>query len=241
MRFGRNFAAGLLLVLSICGTAGATVIPILNPSFELPTVTLAQVASPFVDNWVSDGPSKLEFPPGSGFFVNTNVGIFPNTPSSSPDSIDNVDALQAAFMGAQTGNELTQALTTNFQAGQTYTLTVAVAHSFGQPPDSTAAVRLALYYLDGTQRKLVASRDVFNGATTALSANHLLDFSAVSPTLLPSDPAVGQPIHVLLTTNGPVGGFFDLDNVRLTAVPEPSAACLIVGAGLLLAGRRRRA
>jgi hypothetical protein len=223
--------------------AAAAPITVSNNSFESPTVTLAQVASPFVDNWVTDGPSKQEFPPGSGFFVNVGTGIFPNTPAASADHIDNVDGNQAAFIQSLTSNEFTQVLGSSFAAGQSYTLTTSVAHSFGSPPAATDEVRLALYYVGAdTQRHIVAQRDVFNDAATGLSANHFFDFTTTSPVLDASDPAVGQPIGVLLTTIGAVGGFFDLDNVRVDAVPEPGAAA-VIGAGALagsLLRRRRR-
>jgi hypothetical protein len=246
VKVGRNVAAVVtagLVAVSATLAASAAPVTVLNHSFESPTVTLAQVASPFVDNWVTDGPSKQEFPPGSGFFVNVGTGIFPNTPAVNPDHIDNVDGNQAAFIATQTGNEFTQVLGQNFAAGQAYTLTTAVAHSFGSPPAATDEVRLALYYVGAdNQRHIVLQRDVFNDVATGLSANHFNDFSGTSPVLAAGDPAVGQPIGVLLTTIGDVGGFFDLDNVRVDAVPEPAVLSVIgLGAMGLLARRGRRA
>src|SRR5690242_8996924 len=146
-----------LVVVTLGIAAGAAPVTVQNHSFESPTVTLAQVASPFVDNWTTDGPAKQEFPPGSGFFVNVGTGIFPNTLPASPDHIDNMDGNQAAFIATQTGNEFTQVLGTNFAAGQAYTLTSGVAHSFGSPPAPTDEVRLALYYVGAdNQRHIVA-------------------------------------------------------------------------------------
>lgn len=235
-----NFAGKMLFTATAAVACAALAHAglVANPSFESPSVPLAQLASPFPDSWATDGPVKTDV--GGGFMVNLNTGIFPNTDASSPDHIDNLDGSQAAYIGAQTGNEFTQVLGSNFTAGTQYTLTVAVGRSYGQPPDSTASLRIALYYT-GTdlQRHLVTSQDIFNDTATALSATHLADFSTTSSFLAPDDAAINQPIGVLLTTTGPAGGFFDMDNVRLTTVvPEPTSLCFVlIGASALL--RRR--
>jgi hypothetical protein len=217
-------------------------VPVANHSFEAPTVTYAQVASPFVDGWTTDGTSMMEYPPGSGMFVNLGTGIFPNTPAGEPDHIANVHGSQAAFLAAETGNEFTQALATPFSAGNSYALTVAVGRSYGQAPAETAQVRLGLYFLDdAAQRQFVTWTDVRNDAATGLSANHLVDFSATSAMLAGDHAAIGRPIHVYLGAIGPIGGFFDLDDVRVTEVPEPaSAGMLLALIGLGVASRGRR-
>jgi hypothetical protein len=217
-------------------------IPVANHSFENPPVTPAQVASPFVVDWATYGTTMMEYPPGSNIFVNASTGVFPNTDPGEVDHIDNLDGNQAAFLAAETGNEFTQALNASFEAGNSYSLTVAVGHSYGQPPATNAYVRLGLFYLDaGNERQLVTWTDVIDDAATGLSANHLADFSAPFSSFLAADhPAVGKPIHVLLTSFGPEGGFFDLDDVRVTSVPEPASCgmllALIMGASVV---RRR--
>lgn len=237
-----QFAACLSIAVMVPALQAAPVsIPVANHSFENPAVTLAQVASPFVDDWATAGTAMMEYPPGSGYFVNINTGIFPNTAAGEPDHINNLDGNQAAFLAAETGNEFTQTLAASFEAGNSYSLTVAVGHSYGQPPAATAAVRLGLFYLDsGNQREWVAWTDVVNDAVTGLSPNHLADFSATSPFLAADHPAAGKPIHILLESFGPVGGFFDLDNVRVTSVPEPASCGTILALFSVVLFVRRR-
>ena len=245
----------VVMAFAIVGAiANAQSIPVPNGSFEDPPLPKGTLGNPFVTNWNTPGPVLSEFPPGSGVFINTNAGNFPNDPDkdnngvTDADWIDNADQKQAAFLAALSGNEFWQQLTATYQAGKKYTLTTAVAHNFGGgnpafQPDPTAKVTLALYYLDAQNaRHLVASRDVVNGAD-GLLATHFLDFSAVSPTLAANDPAVGLPIVVSIISSSPAtntGGFFDLDNIRV-AVPEPASMgiVLLIG-GATLARRRPR-
>jgi hypothetical protein len=236
------------IVLIGGAVARADVLTVANPSFEDPALPPGTLGNPFVTSWNTPGPLLTEFPPGSGFFVNTNAGNFINTAPGQPDHIDNVDGNQAAYVAALSGNEFNQTLGTNFEPGKSYTLTVGVAHNYGGgnpafQPDPTAKVTLSLFYADASGRHVLASTDVVNDALTGLSATHLLDFSAITAALAANDPAVGKGIGIAMTTMSPVtnsGGFFDLDSVRVTATPEPTSLALIaVGAGALLARRRR--
>jgi hypothetical protein len=63
------------------------------------------------------------------------------------------------------------------------------------------------------------------------------------PALAANDPAIGRAIGVSILSSSPAanpGGFFDLDNVRVTAVPEPGTLALFgAGAGAILVRRRR--
>jgi hypothetical protein len=250
MRIGRTVlpwaTLGIALVAGV--VSHAATVTVTNPSFEDPALPPGTLGNPFVTGWNTPGPVLTEFPPGSGFFVNTNAGNFINTPPGQPDHVDNADGNQLAFIAAFSGNEFNQTLASNFEPGQSYSLTVGVAHNYGGgnpafQPDPTAKVTLSLFYTDAGGRHVLASRDVVNDALTGLSATHLLDFSAITAALAANDPAVGKPIGIAMTTMSPdanPGGFFDLDNVRVTAVPEPASIALIaIGAGALLVRRRR--
>ena len=234
-------ASAAMGLLAAAGPVLAAPVSVANYSFESPQVPPAQIASPLVQDWNTPGPTLTEVFPG--VFVNANCVIFPNTPAGNPDSIDNVDGNQVAAIGTQSGNEFNQTLAATFAANTKYALTAGVARSLTRVPAATDRLRLVLFYLDAaSQRQEVAAADIFNDAAAGISATHLKDFAANSITLAAGSPAVGKPIGVLITTAGATGGFFDFDNVRVTAVPEPATAgALALGAGLLTASRRRRA
>ncbi len=235
-------ATSIIAGLSITTAQAVMLIPVANASFESPVVDVTQTpASPFVDGWVTDGPTQVPNPYVPGETISIGTGIFPNTAPGSVDHLDNMDGPQAAFMAAETGNEFSQLLPATFEAGLSYALTVAIAHSYGYAPDAASKVSIGLYYLDdANQRQWVASTDVFNDAVAGLSATHFVDFSAISSPLAADAAALGKPIHVLLTTVGTPGGFFDLDNVRVTATPEPVSCLLLALGGALLPMIRRR-
>ena len=126
---------------------------------------------------------------------------------------------------------------------------VAVAKSLFFPPaPSTAnptgldALRLELFYVDASSvRHPVALLDVPNNAANGLRDDHLIDFTAASPILGLADAAVGKQVQVLVTTVGEAGGFFDIDNVRVSAaVPEPVGLAGVVLGTMVVGARRRR-
>lgn len=259
----RNLLPAVVLAASTASVAHAVVIPIQDATFSRPIVSLAEQASPILDGtgWTTRGPasSTVEFSPG--YFVNIDTIVWQNptdyrrVDNLVPDYSVTLEQMQAmgdganypyqgcASIAANTGNEFSQILSTSFQAEQAYSLTVGVGHNYGtadQVPAASAYLTIALYYVDGaSQRHIVASKDIYNDAATALSANHLNDFTADSNLLAASDPAIGQPIGLLLTSTGPAGGFFNVSNVRLTAVPEPASLAVLLGAPALLLARRR--
>lgn len=244
------WVVGGVVGLAGAGVVNAQSLTVRNPSFESPTVTFEEQARPGADEWTTNGPVLQ-----GG--INPNTGIFPNSPQGQPGHIDNVDQNQVAYIGTQSGNEFAQALwadqgktiPTTYEAGKAYSLVVAVAKSLFFPPaPSTAnptgldALRLELFYLDASSvRQPVALLDVANNAASGLRDDHLIDFTAGSPLLALADAAVGKQVQVLVTTVGEAGGFFDFDNVRVsaaTSVPEPAG----LGAWVLamaVVGRRR--
>ena len=229
-RFQVNVLATIAAVSILGCTAIAGSLPLVNGSFESPQTTFA---TPTIDGWVTDGPI---LDPQFGF--NPFTGVFLNTAPAEPDHITNVDQDQIAFIGTQTGNEIVQVISgTPFQPGE-YTLTAGVAISLGASPAATDALRLALFYEDDAgARQIVASTDILNDAATGLSANLLKTFDT-SAVLDLSSPAIGRDVGVLITTIGQPDGFFDIDAVSVSFIPEPTSLALMTLAGLM--GLKRR-
>lgn len=119
-----------------------------------------------------------------------------------------------------------------FLPGNVYTLTVGV---FGKSMTDGSTLELSLYYRDGSDSMMtVASTTV-----TYLAANFpqtpplsLFDFSVSTAAVQAADAWAGQHIGIKLeSTFGTGAGYWDVDNVRLTAIPEP-ATLSMVGLGV---------
>jgi hypothetical protein len=255
------FGLAATMVFLSSAVVRADLLPVQNATFSRPLVSLAQQASPFLQGtgWTTNGPELMEFPPGSGYWVNIGTLVWQNPPVGAYNHVDNLITdptvsladdpdpsnypyQGAASLGAQTGNEFSQLLTSSFEPGLRYSLTMGAGRNFGnaeQVPAVTAALRLALYYLDdGSDRQIVTSVDIFNNASTGLSANHMLDFSTPEFVVGANDAAAGRKVGILLTTIGPAGGYFNVSNVRVAAVPEPASACVLLAGSVLLLRRR---
>ena len=191
-----------------------------NASFEAPAVDPnAFPALPFVDHWTEIDLDAL----GS-----TNTGVFANTPVDSPDHVVNANGRQLAFLGSQTGNALEQDLTDTYRPGCGYRLTAAVGVSglFGPSADEPVdKIELVLYYRNGLETADIALRTV---EPAGLSSTTLKDFSLYLPTVEPGDAWAGMTIGVALRAAGTPGGFWDLDNVRLTESAVGAEAVLTV-------------
>jgi hypothetical protein len=146
----------------------------------------------------------------------TNSGVFANTAAGSDDHTVNADGDQLAFLGSQSGNALEQDLAATYKAGCDYRLTVGVGVSGRFPPSSEAPVdtlELVLYYRDGNEPADIASETI---EAMSLSVTQLHDFSLYLPMVGPDDAWAGKSIGVAIRSVGQAGGFWDLDNVRLT-------------------------
>ena len=240
-----------------------TLVPVAAAAAVLAVGGGAAVAAPvFVGNHSFETPDVPDAPPFAGSAIGTwqktgletQTGIFENTAALGPP-VAGADGRQLGFVFADpsTGSGIFQDLLAGsapatYQVGQSYRLTVALQGGGGGMP---AGVRLdlRLYYVDptitaGDNRVTVAAATVSNtnvsGAITQLS-----DVSADLPIVTAGQPWAGRQIGVrLVSVDNPAvteSGYWDVDNVRLTAVPEPAAAGLaLVAAGVGLLGRRGR-
>ncbi len=189
-------------------------IPIENASFESPAIDPnAFPAWPVADGWIELDVDSLS---------SSNTGVFANTPVESWDHLVNADGLQLAFLGTESGNAFEQDLSATYVTGCDYQLTVAVGVSSRYPPsteDPLDTVELVLYYYDETGSVDIAVQAV---DATNLSLGRLQDFSVRVSNVSPGDAWAGKSIGIAIRAEGLPGGFWDLDNVRLTeSMPAP--------------------
>ena len=231
------------------GAAVATGQPIdvPNHSFEAPDVVFADY--PIAD-WQKSGPvNTVPNPFGGTITGQTDTGVFENVPFTYPDennltTIAGMDGTQGGFIfdivNPQEPIAIFQTLVEPYAVGRQYVLTVGVAKSvseFAPPMPDGAALRISLYFLDGPDRVVVDSVDV-TGAE--LSGIEMRDFGFTTAAVGAGDAWAGQPIGIAFDPLTGSYGTFDVDNVRLTAVPEPATMVLFGPVGLALLRRRRR-
>ena len=181
-------------------------IPIENASFEAPTVPADWLGWPLIESWLETDVD----PEGQS----RNTGVFPNTEPNSWDHLANAHGEQLAFLGSQEGNALAQDLDATYMPGSIYQLTVAVAISSRYPPSDR--LELVLYYRTADEVVDLVVRQI---EPVGFVTGYLQDYSLCSPVIRPQDAWAGQPIGVAIRATGMpglAGGFWDLDNVRLT-------------------------
>ena len=228
-----------LLTFASALHAGLLFVP--NASFESPVVPpVSPYAGPDVDYW-QKSPQPAWYDPAQNFNTPWEdlMGQFYNVPFPGA-YIDNCDGTQAAFLFALPGIALFQdynsvsgtntipshAFNATFNVGRFYSLTVgAIGGGGGMKPGATLEV--SLYYRDASSNKVtVAATTVTNSAALFPTTTHLVDFSVLVPVVQATNPWAGQNIGVQLasttTDTNLVGGYWDLDNVRLAEILAPS-------------------
>lgn len=185
----------------------------------------------------------------SGAFVNVSV--------YNPNPYANVVGAQAGYILMAPQVTLFQDYTTSpthdfnaaFEIGKSYNMTIGLfaKSSFGViPPGST--LEMSLYYLDGLNNKVKVGATVVSYSAAAFPITpplNLIDYQVNVPTVTAGDAWAGKHIGIQLESTIPVEmtsfGNWDFDNVRLTAVPEPTALALLgLGLGGLIRARSRR-
>jgi hypothetical protein len=225
MRYGRRFVTGLALaaavtsgVALVSNSAGATTIPVSNPSFEI----LPDAGLPFggcgtgcsysidaIPGWTNGGFSG-QFQPGSFF---GNFAYFNSVP----------DGFTVAYAN---GGLISQTLGTTTVAGDTYTLQVAV----GLRSDGNFSPSIV---------SLILGSNTFVATGSIPTAGNWSIYTATG-----TASASGQAIAIDLFSTG--GGQGDYDNVQLSAsaTPLPSTWMMLlagfVGLGFLAFGKSKR-
>ena len=226
-------ALACLAVLTVRAHAGKLYVP--NFSFESPVApTNLPYATPQIDEWeVNPQPADYNPATNSGTPWADLVGTFYNLPYPG-NYIENLDGVQAAFLSALPGVGIFQdnnsiggtntvpdhAFNATYQVGMSYTLTVGLTGSTDEPLTPGTTIQLSLYYRDSaTNIVTVAETNVVYDTNTFADLTELVDFSVQVPGVKATDPWAGQNIgiEILCTpTSALVGGFWDVDNVRLT-------------------------
>jgi len=116
-----------------------------------------------------------------------------------------------------------------------------VLGGLGGMPQGTS-LEIALYYRDLANNMVpVGTTTIAYTAAGFPSSTHLVDFNVNVPTVQATDAWAGQNIGIeLMSASGTGTGYWDLDNVRLSQVPEPgSLGLLACGVGGFVLARCR--
>ncbi len=244
-RNAKAFVVGSLGIAALVFPMSAASITVPNGSFESPTPPQGFPATPQVDDW-----QKTDEAPGydsanfGGLMWGQLSGVFVNSPSTEPSHISNMTGNQSAYQFTLPGVGLSTSLVSEtYQPGYSYNLMFGI-HGGGSIAEGDQ-LRLGFYYQDaGSLTPITTTLVTFTAAgfpDSSLFYDHSLDL----PTVLAGDAWAGQNIGIeLLSVSGFGSGTWDIDNVRLQMVPEPSTIALLavgLGGGFLLARRRGNA
>lgn len=242
---------GITVVLAaMAGALQAQPIPVSNPSFE------SQVVNPnvFPVDFRIDSWQKLPNPgyPESGEFTwDQTAGMFMDT-----NPYGNSDGNQLAYVLGLPGagifqdnqstdwNNNANGLNATYQAGLGYQLTVGV---FGKALLDGANLELSLYYRNDLNAIVTVNSTsiLYDAEVYSLTPPlNLFDFTVNVPVVQETDAWFGRNIGIKIQVGpGPFNqdfAYWDIDNVRLSAIPEPASLSLaVIGLGALLAARMR--
>jgi len=229
------------LAVWVCPLQAGT-ISIPNASFESPVVpTNTTPALSDMDYW-QKAPQPVWYDPSSfgGYPWDSLTGTFYNLHASPTDTfIDNCDGTQATFLFAVPQNAIFQdynsiygtnttpshAFNALFKINCAYTLTVGVIGGGGGMFDG-APLKLSLYYRDAASNMVTVAATTITNSTELFPTNtHFVDFSVQVPGVLPTNAWANQNIGVQIASTvgfDLIGGYWDIDNVRLVETPLPA-------------------
>ena len=224
MKIRQTFVAVALAIIMLAANAnrlqaGSIYIP--NESFELPETVFVDVN---VESWQTP-PTPWWYDESGGYLWSQLTGVFPNPAPEEPDHIDNCDGNQAAWLFAVPEVELFQDLTATFAVGQSYRLTVGIIGGGGNMKDDVP-IEIRLYYRDAENEKVTVGATTFTYDFDTGYFRHFNDVQLDIWQVMETDPWASKDIGVQLISTltladldpvtGRAGGYWVLDNVRLT-------------------------
>lgn len=217
--------------------ASGGVITVPNASFESPSISYVGLN---IDSWQKS--------PKPDWFIETQddlwsfkVGAFLNTAPSEADHIGNLDGEQALWLFAVrdaglsidyhsvdwNDAEAPHEFDVAFETGKSYHLTIGVLGGGGAMLEG-ATMAISLYYHDAQTNVInVASTTVTHSSALFPSRTNVVDVQLVMPIVKLSDPWAGQRMGISFASTVSAeleGGYWDLDNVRLISVQDPTLA-----------------
>jgi hypothetical protein len=205
-------------------------------SIAIPNYSFESPATVFVDtniNYWAKSPQPFWYDASTNGPWAQLTGVFLNTPldSTNNDHIVNLAGMQAAFLFALPGVALSQddistsnAFNAKFEAGKSYQLSVGVIGNGGGMLDGVT-LQIGLYYIDSASNVvMVAGTTITNNATLFPNRTNLVDFQAQLPPVRTTDAWAAKNIGVQIVSTvdfSLVGGYWDLDNVRLISFQAP--------------------
>ena len=195
----------------VMGTVRADSIPVANYSFELPVVPsyANPPAWPIVADWI-----ELDVDTTGN---SQNTGVFTDV-----TNIAGADANQLAFLGGERGNALLQDLSSTYEVGKSYRMTVGVCVSSQYPPYDPNGLELAFYYTNPGDPNRLDIVTVLTDEPSHFTSTQLEDNSVYLPAVEAADAWAGKPIGIAIRATGPMGGYWDLDNVRVMEYVRPN-------------------
>lgn len=238
----------LLLLLAVgmfgidLGRAASITVP--NSSFESPATLYVDVN---VGSW-EKSPRPAWYIEAGGFFWTQLTGTFKNPAPGSFDHIENCDGAQALWLFAVPEAGLFQdyeSQDTNspapphefnamFTIGRAYALTAGVIGGGGGMSNG-ASIAISFYYRNAASNRVqIASTTVRHSSAVFPDRNHFVDFRVSLPTVQATDAWAGQHIGISIlstVTTNLQGGYWDLDNVRLSESIAPVLEATILASG----------
>jgi hypothetical protein len=208
----------------------------LTESIAIPNFSFESPATVFVDTnidyWVKS-PKPFWYDESTNGPWAQLTGVFLNPPpdSTNNDHIVNCDGAQAAFLFALPGVALFQdevtssnAFNAKFEAGKSYVLSVGVLGNGGGMATGVT-LQIGFYYLDSASNVVtVASTTITNSSALFPNRTNLVDFQAQVAPVRATDAWAGRNMGVQILSTADftqAGGYWDVDNVRLTSFQAP--------------------